>query len=351
MPAAPRPIFEPRRLAAARALRLIGTPAEDRFDRLTRLAKKFFKVDAAMIDIVAEKTVWLKSAQGIDSVAPPRASSYCQYTILGNEICMITDAHKDARVKDLGSPYRFYAGIPLYYQGEAVGVFCIADRKPRTLSDEEMQELYTLAELAEREMQVAALSDAQVAYATEADELEVKALLDPLTRAWNRGAICELIARELQQGMLMQTPTGLLVIDADHFKQINDTYGHLGGDEVLRQIPARIRAGIRPTDAVGRYGGEEFLVVLPNCNDQELIEVAERARLRVAEQPVWFEDKEINVTISIGGTCSRDGGHFVELLIKAADDALYLAKREGRNQVRTRRITPSLQSRSALRPK
>ncbi len=351
MPQAPPILHEQRRLAAARALRMIGTPAEDRFDRLTRLAKKFFKVDMALVDIVADKLVWIKSAQGLDAVGPPRATSYCQYTIQREELCLIQDARKDPRVRDLGSPYRFYAGVPLYYDGEPVGVFCIADHKPRTLSDEEMQELFTLAELAERELQVAALSQAQIEYATEADELEAKAMIDPLTRAWTRAAIDEIAARELQRGMHMQTPTGLLMVDVDHFKKVNDTIGHQGGDEVLRVVPARLRGAVRIQDAVGRYGGEEFLIVLPNCGDDELGAVAERVRLRVQEQSVWFEDKELQITVSIGGTVSRDGGHFVGLLVKAADDALYKAKREGRNRVCTRRITTSLAARAAIRPK
>ncbi len=323
---------------------MIGTPAEERFDRLTRIARKLFGVESAMVDIVGDKLNWLKSAQGIDAVGPPRALSFCQYTILqsDHEPCLIEDSRTDPRVADLGSVFRFYAGVPLRHENENVGVFCIADREPRTMTPEDLTELRGLAELAERELQIVALSQAQIGLAIEADELEAKALIDPLTRAWNRGAICEIAARELQRGIHEQTPTGLIMLDVDHFKRINDTHGHQAGDEVLRQVPERIRGAVRQLDAVGRYGGEEFLIVLPNCGEADVTAIADRVRLHVGLAPVEYGSTLIPVTASLGATVSRDGGHFVEMLIRAADLALYKAKREGRDRVCMRSVTPSL---------
>jgi diguanylate cyclase (GGDEF)-like protein len=206
----------------------------------------------------------------------------------------------------------------------------------------EVQELQTRG--AQEEIASLALKLAQ-----EADELEERALLDSLTRVWNRGAIMELAARELQVGVSNRTETGLLMIDIDHFKKINDSNGHPAGDEVLQQVAKSVCQSVRPTDAVGRYGGEEFMVVLPDCSTQDVRAVGERVREAIAIKPMYAEGYMLQVTVSIGCTVSVDGGHFVEMLVKAADQALYRAKHEGRNRTIVKPMTPSLLSLKTLK--
>lgn len=185
--------------------------------------------------------------------------------------------------------------------------------------------------------------------AQEADELEEKALLDGLTKVWNRGAIMELAARELALAMNSGCSTGVLMLDIDHFKKVNDAYGHLSGDDVLRQVASRILDGIRPTDAVGRWGGEEFLIVLPNCSADDVFAVGERIRTEISKSPMATESAVVRVTASIGCTVSVDGGQFVEMLVKAADQALYRAKNEGRNKTVVKHLSPSILSMKAVR--
>ena len=164
------------------------------------------------------------------------------------------------------------------------------------------------------------------------EDLRFQATHDALTGLRSRGATLDLLASELQRGFRSHRPTGILMIDLDHFKSVNDTYGHLAGDAVLKEAASRISHAVRGYDFVGRYGGEEFLAVLSNCTLDELHMVAERVRCAVAETAIPTKTADIGVTISIGGIVTSEKKPDLELLA-AADAALYEAKRTGRNRV------------------
>jgi diguanylate cyclase (GGDEF)-like protein len=332
MPEAPFMPDERRRLAAVHKTRLLGTPAEERFDRITRIAQQLFDVPMACIDIVGEKLAWLKSVQGFDGVEGLRRDSYCHYTVLSEDVMLVTDARCDPRVHDsaLAESWVFYAGTPLHFDGARVGVLCIGDNKPRDFRPEQMRSLSDLGVMAEHEFSVAALSEAQVRLAASNEELEMKARIDVLTHLWNRGAIMELAETELAAGT--GAPSAVLMIDVDHFKSINDRFGHPAGDQVLRIVAATLRAGLRPMDAVGRYGGEEFLAVLSNLGLEEALQAAERLRQDVSSALVQFEQHMIAVTCSIGIAMAADQ-ESLSALIGRADHALYRAKASGRNCV------------------
>lgn len=164
------------------------------------------------------------------------------------------------------------------------------------------------------------------------EALRYQATHDELIGLWSRGAALHLLRAELERGTRSGKQTGILLIDVDHFKKVNDTYGHLSGDAVLRKAASRISIGLRSYDVVGRYGGEEFLVVLSQCDEAVLRHLAERIRQVVAESPIAAEGFEIPVTVSIGGTVSS-GSSEDSALLAIADSALYEAKRNGRNRV------------------
>lgn len=166
------------------------------------------------------------------------------------------------------------------------------------------------------------------------EQLLETATRDALTGVWNRGAILGVLDRELTRARREGTPVGVVMADLDHFKQINDSFGHLVGDQVLRQAAQRMQGVLRPYDGVGRYGGEEFLVILPGCNAAATAELAERLRRCVANEPIVRECQEVAVTLSLGVAASD--GATVEsagAILRAADEALYRAKRSGRNRV------------------
>jgi len=163
------------------------------------------------------------------------------------------------------------------------------------------------------------------------EELRFQATHDILTGIWNRGALLDLLRREIERASRSQSSTGLLMLDLDHFKKVNDTYGHLAGDVVLREVAHRISEVVRSYDLVGRYGGEEFLVVLPDCDPDQALQSAERIRAVIAGRPVLAAGAEILVTASIGVTVTTAGSVAEKEILAIADTALYQAKSAGRN--------------------
>ena len=163
------------------------------------------------------------------------------------------------------------------------------------------------------------------------EELRFQATHDIPTGIWNRGALLDLLQREIERASRSQSPTGLLMLDLDHFKKVNDTYGHLAGDVVLREVAHRISEVVRSYDLVGRYGGEEFLVVLPDCDPDQALQSAERIRAVIAGRPVLAAGAEILVTASIGVTVTTAGSVAEKEILAIADTALYQAKSAGRN--------------------
>jgi diguanylate cyclase (GGDEF)-like protein len=166
------------------------------------------------------------------------------------------------------------------------------------------------------------------------EALRDQATRDFLTHIWNRSSILDILQRELARSSREKRSFGLVLADLDHFKAINDTYGHFAGDAVLREFVRRMTSSMRPYDAIGRYGGEEFLFVLPGCDNACLASQAERMRAALADEPMSFNEESRVITCSFGATSwTPDAGGTEEDLIRAADDALYRAKRQGRNRV------------------
>jgi len=166
------------------------------------------------------------------------------------------------------------------------------------------------------------------------ETLRVQAMHDRLTGLWNRAAIVDSLHQELDRTARERTPVSVILADLDHFKQINDTYGHLAGDAVLREAAQRMRAALRSYDHIGRYGGEEFLIVLPGCLAVSAMVVAERVRERIAATAITIPGDSIAVTSSLGVSASSGGQVMAaDALIAAADTALYQAKAAGRNRV------------------
>ena len=161
--------------------------------------------------------------------------------------------------------------------------------------------------------------------------LEIFARTDVLTGVLNRGAIVEELEREVERAGREGSRLGLGMLDIDHFKLVNDTYGHAAGDMVLREVVGRVRGVMRPYDSFGRFGGEEFLVLVPGSSERELKDVLERIRRTIASGRIVVEGAELAVTVSVGG--ATHGGESADRLIARVDHALYAAKEQGRDRV------------------
>jgi diguanylate cyclase (GGDEF)-like protein len=160
------------------------------------------------------------------------------------------------------------------------------------------------------------------------------ASLDNLTKLWNRNKIFDVLDTELKIGERENTPTGVVMIDIDHFKRINDSYGHLIGDEVLVQVADRLKNAIRPYDRIGRYGGDEILVVLPNCGNQEAENIAKRLYNSVANEKIPTKVGSLKINISIGCASNEKSLQVSKMeLIQASDNALLSAKKKGRDRI------------------
>lgn len=180
--------------------------------------------------------------------------------------------------------------------------------------------------------------DLQAALIRAHHDLQFAAAHDALTGLWNRGAILDLLNRELSRRQRSGDALGVIMADIDYFKKVNDTHGHLVGDAVLREVTRRLAVGVRPYDVVGRYGGEEFLIVFPGCGAANLIAGAERLRHGIADQPIETSVGPIPVTLSLGlAWVEQDQKETLdcEAFLRIADEALYAAKARGRNRVET----------------
>ena len=167
------------------------------------------------------------------------------------------------------------------------------------------------------------------------EKMRFQATHDGLTALWNSGVIVDLLGRELARSWREHVSTSILMCDLDHFKSVNDTYGHLAGDEVLKETAKRLLASVRSYDFVGRYGGEEFLVILNNCNPAYSLARAEEIRKTIARFPVQTSSGALSITMSIGLLLSNEWGSCsMEELLHEADSALYAAKAAGRNCVK-----------------
>lgn len=163
--------------------------------------------------------------------------------------------------------------------------------------------------------------------------LYIQATHDYLTGVWNRATIMNFLESELQRGARRNTSTGVLIVDLDHFKRVNDTYGHAAGDEVLRKSASSMQFALRTYDKIGRYGGEEFLIIAPECDWSQIMGLAQRICDSISEKPVSTPSGGIVMTASLGvavGNTRHDNG---SALIAIADEALYRAKEKGRNRI------------------
>jgi diguanylate cyclase (GGDEF)-like protein len=329
------------KIANIHSLDLFYTPIEERFERITRLARRALHSPVAAISLLNDDKQWFKSAAGWGVSELQRDQTICKLTVEANQIVMIGDTLADPRVAHLpivasAPQFRAYAGHPLVdEQGACVGTLCVFDLKPREFAPVDRQALIDLAVLAQRELLSDQLVNAQAALTSKLGMARREALMDPLTHLWNRRGASVLLKGAFASADQRGTPLALALLDLDNFKRINDTSGHQAGDEVLRRVASRLLSIVRGDDAICRLGGDEFLVLMANTDAAIASRVAERIRHAITSTPVPTRDGAMSVSVSVGCTVRQPHDTTaVDSLLERADQALMASKAAGRNRVR-----------------
>lgn len=332
------------RQRALDGLRLTDSLPEPAYDAVVRIASAVCGVPISLISLIDRDRQWFKARLGLDVQETPRSMAFCDHAIRTPDALLeVPDAALDARFREnplvTGPPnVRFYAGMPLVDSGgHALGTLCVLDEVPRHLDDAQRDALMALADIVRELLESRrksleaerALVDRELAYRRlerYRSHLEQQLARDSLTGLLSR-AETERRTRALGGGDASDA-FALAVLDLDHFKRINDEHGHAAGDRALKLVGHAINSHVCAEDIAGRYGGEEFLVVLARGDRDEMLSTLDRVRVAIEDLRLPFE-----LRVSIGVAFGNRSDDSVESMFERADRALYEAKNKGRNRI------------------
>lgn len=332
---------EDQRLLALHRYQILDTPEEPAFDDIVEVASLICEAPVAVINFIDRNRQWSKSEKGLGIRETPLDVSICAHAILQPGLFVVPDTTLDPRFSNnplvTDHPYlRFYAGALLVSSdGYPLGTLCVLDYTPRTLSERQRFALQALANqvMAHMELMQAHREQAILIRDLKAmqSELSKYASTDPLTGFLNRRAFQQRLNQELALIKRGTHPAVLMLIDFDFFKEINDTFGHQIGDQVLMNFSKVCSDTFRQADIISRWGGEEFLIMLPMTTVDEARNVAERLHKTLDATPIFDEDSlPIYLSVSIG-ICALTDCSTMEDSLQRVDSLLYRAKNNGRD--------------------
>jgi diguanylate cyclase (GGDEF)-like protein len=321
-------------LAELQVRELVQTPLEERFNRLARMTQRALGTRVAAISFLDSDGEWFKAVTGWNVTRLPPDRSLAASLVTGGDTVAVPDTLQDERVQYHplveGSPrFRFCAMQPLVDRFEnTIGSVAVYDTEPRAVTADMLEAIRDAGELAQRELLVHNMGGIQRKLLEKLDSSRREALLDELTRLWNRRGGLLLLEQALEGVRNGDEALGVCVVDIDDFKLINDQFGHAMGDVVLRNIAAAIVSAVRPSDIACRLAGDEFLLVVPNVDSDQLSGIMDRVRVRVQALIIRARAASVRVTVSVGGALASQGYEGgADDLVHAADEAMYETKR------------------------
>ena len=309
------PANEDERLKSLKSLDILDTVHEERFDRITRLAKRMFNVPIAIVSLIDKNRQWFKSCVGLEVDHTDRSISFCGHAILDSAILIVPDASQDPRFSDnplvVNEPFiRFYAGRPIKTpDGQRIGTLCIIDTQPRLFNVDDCLSLNDLAEMVEHEIEITHM-----------------ATIDDLTHTSNRRGFMAIADYELKRCARNGLSASLVFFDLDKFKQINDEFGHAEGDKALRFFAHILKNTLRESDIIARIGGDEFVVLLSDTTEKITYDVIARCQ-QLLEQHNQNTDQQYMIEFSFGVAEYDPYRHIsIDVLLMEADDNMYKNK-------------------------
>ncbi|WP_302141545.1 sensor domain-containing diguanylate cyclase [Halomonas alkalicola] len=347
--------YESRRLQALASYQILDTQPESAFDDLVEVASIICEAPIAVINFIDRDRQWFKSEKGLGVRETPLDISICAHAILQPGLFVVPDTTQDPRFANnplvTGEPHlRFYAGALLESSdGYPLGTLCILDYRPRELTERQGFALKALANQVMAHMQLMQAHRDQAELISELKatrhKLAERAATDPLTGLLNRRAFEKHLNQEVALMQRGAPSAALMLIDIDYFKAVNDTLGHQAGDEVLLRFAEQCQEVFRESDVIGRWGGEEFVILLPRTSVPDGQYAAERLHSLLSTTPMLEQEESrapLHITVSIG-ICSLDGGSSIDECLHRADQLLYQAKSEGRNRTACETVEALLQ--------
>ena len=338
MPAALLPANETERLAVLRDYEVLDTAYEAAFDNIAELTAQITECPISCVSLTDTDRQWFKARFGTDAPGMPREHSFCAHAILDpHQALVVPDTRNDLRFADnpfvTGAPdIRFYAGSPLTSpEGAALGTLCVLDLAPRTMSDHQQHILARLAETVTTTLELR----------RAVNRVRRLALTDMLTGLPNRAALIDALDRAIGHSRRCGDTFGLLYLDLDGFKQVNDSLGHCAGDAVLCEVAATLKASLHDEDMAARLGGDEFALLVGADVDVE--KVAVQVQLGVESA---MAARKWAVTASIGAMSFNTAPKTVDEALAVTDALMYRAKSGGKNRIVHRCFPPSAMSKA-----
>lgn len=319
----------------------IAETVGSRITRVLQLAQRLFDAQAALVPVPGRAPAWAVAAG--DFITCAAEHCFIALTLERNAPLLVPDATADERFganPNVAKPtsLRFFAGFPLHdIHGHRIGVFAIFGTQARVLSAHEMLTLRDLVSWAEAELRISSLGEAQIELIEELNITQRAVLLHPGTRAWNRIAIENILAKEIDRCKRAKQPMSLAIAELDYMDFIRETYGHSSAESVVKQAAARVLGVVRPYDSVGYWGDGRFLIVLPGCRADAAYTATEKLRYVLAAKPCDTIHGTMRTSMSLGvGSCDYSERDLAaEMLLQATEIALQSAKDQGRNRVIT----------------